>query len=86
VPPTVTAIASARRAALALVAPQWPISFWSERVRWPAGTGLYDILLRETWLQTTLPLLSHQLTSGESFPVVRVDEREAHCTREICLV
>ena len=46
---------------------------------------LYDIPLRDTWLQT-LPLLPDQLASREPFPVVRFDEREARCTREICLV
>ena len=46
----------------------------------------YDILLRHTWLQTTLPLLPHQRSSREAFPVVRFDEREARCTREIYLV
>jgi hypothetical protein len=46
----------------------------------------HDILLRDTWLQTTLPLLPHQLSSREAFPTVRLDEREAHCTREISLI
>jgi hypothetical protein len=46
----------------------------------------YDIRLRHTWLQTTLPLPPHQRSSRDAFPVVRSDEREAHRTREICLV
>ena len=46
---------------------------------------LDDIPLRDTWLKTTLPL-PHQFASREPFPVIRFDEREAHRTREICLV
>jgi hypothetical protein len=46
---------------------------------------LYDIPLCDTWLQT-LTLLPYQLASREPFAGVCFDEREARCTREICLV